>query len=510
MTAQPHACPADTAPFKELLLRTCGFSFENERQDTLVAALKLRMSASGEASYGGYLRRLSRDPDELRRLVELLTVNETYFFREPDQLRLIAERCVPEMLALRPGAPVQILSAGCATGEEPYSLAMLLRDALGPGEAARVRITGVDIDSSVVAAARLGAYTKSSFRGGFPSDLARHFEATGKDGWRLTPAVRHQVRFETANLLAEDLPAALRGMDIILYRNVSIYFPAPVQKQVFSRLADCLNDGGYLLVGATETLHHDIGVLTLVEMDSLFIYRKLPGPRAEDRRAARRVAGLTGPDRNARPAPSPLAGNGSAPARPAPPARFDRTAPAAPQPAGDAAGRRHEGARALFDDALEHARDGRLEEALQRLNAVLELDAGFIKAHTLKGSIMLGAHRLQEAKAACELALSNDPLCLEAKLILGLAALHEEDREAALKRFREAIYLDTCCWLAHFYLAEIMYLLGEKKRARGAYEATARILEDGPAEKRGRDFFPLAVNAQAFKAICRHKLALLK
>jgi len=141
---------------------------------------------------------------------------------------------------------------------------------------------------------------------------------------------------------------------------------------------------------------------------------------------------------------------------------------------------------------------------------VLALDAGFVKAHTLKGSIMMSAHRLAEAKNACELALSNDPLCLEAKLILGLAAFHEEDSEAALKRFREAIYLDTCCWLAHFYLAEIMYLLGEKKRARGAYETAARILESGSIGEHGRDFFPLAVNAQAFMAICRHKLALLK
>jgi len=495
----------DTALFKQHLLKLCGFSFENERQTALIAGIRQRMSSCGIATATDYLGLLLTDARESDRLVELLTVNETYFFRESDHLRLISDRIIPKLLAQRPSGPIRILSAGCSTGEEPYTLAIMLRDAHGPEISRLVSILGVDIDSSVVAVAKRGVYEKGAFRGKDPVMLSRHFEPCRKGGWQLRQELRDQVRFEQTNLMYETYPTSMRGMDIIVYRNVSIYFPKQVQKDVFRRLAGCLNEGGYILVGATETMQHNFGELTLTEMDSLFVYRKTSSILGGDRRHTRRDgnAPMSGSDKNATQLRRSSVVN-----RNAVPAELGKASSGKPQ--SRAAAYPQADVRSHFDDALEHAREGRPDAALMSIKALLALDPDFVKAHTLRATILMSLNRLEDAKAACERALINGPLCLEAKLILGMAALQEEDYDTALKRFREAIYLDPSCWLSHFYLAEIMFMLGERKRAKGAYETAAKILASGSLEEHGRQFFPLVVNAQPFVTICRHKLALLK
>jgi chemotaxis protein methyltransferase CheR len=298
--------------------------------------------------------------------------------------------------------------------------------------------------------------------------------------------------------------------DVIFYRNVSIYFPGVVQRKVFGKLADLLGEGGYLIVGASETLHHDVGILTLMERDGLFFYRKLPGITIEERRATRRVA----PRRDisaAVPLRSPQSFSGlGAGERPAtrtgcPASTMPGGAKQAPSAApfgGDGKG--------MFDEALELAVNGRTDAALAMLETLTDLDRSFVKAHTLKGSILLSESRFDEAHHAGETALSLDPLCLEASLILGIIARHEDDDDEAFKRFREAIYLNPNCWLAHFHMAEMAFGREDKKRARSAYAKALEILENGSLAEHGRDYFPLAVKADQFLVICLHKLSLLK
>jgi chemotaxis protein methyltransferase CheR len=163
----------------------------------------------------------------------------------------------------------------------------------------------------------------------------------------------------------------------------------------------------------------------------------------------------------------------------------------------------------MFDEALELAANGRSDQALHLLENLNGPDRSFVKAHTLKGCILLGASRFHEARVSAEAALSLDPLCIEASLILGIIARHEGDDNEACKRFREAIYLNPACWPAHFHMAEMAFVRNDGKRARSAYAAALGILENGSIAERGRDFFPLAVNAEPFVAICRHKLSLL-
>lgn len=487
------------ARFKELILLHCGFSLEMGREQTLVEGLRSRMAARGMDEPAAYHAVLVRERDELHSLVELLTVNETYFFREPDHLNLAIDQLLPEFLPGPGCGPVRILSAGCSTGEEPYSIAMMLRERYGAQSERLFAVSGVDIDSSAIACARRGVYGKGSFRGMDQGMLNRYFEPAGPAQLRVREEIGKRVFFEVANLLGPAYPQGMQRQDLIFYRNVSIYFPQEVQRRIFAGLAGLLNEGGYLIVGATETIHHDIGILSLVERGALFVYRKTRIAHAERRGSRREEPG--------RPRPAAAAARSSAPLSAG---SRDNRMPRQQPMAGP--GKRPSSYRdlgVLFDSALDLARKGQTDQALEFLDAILERDPCFAKAGVLKGSLLMSDARFGEAAAISDSLLARDPLCLEAYLMLGTVARHQGKEEDAFRRFREAAYLDPSCWFAHFYSAEILFAQGDAKQARTGYETASRILEKGGAAP-GQAFFPLAFNAEQFIVICRHKLSLLK
>ena len=508
MTPTKVSCEMDEAvdlvPFKKLLLNTCGHSFEKEREQALTVALGRRMAALAVDNCETYYALLLRDQDELLRLTELLTVNETYFLREPEHLSMMVETLLPEFVAARNQGLVRIVSAGCSTGEEPYSIAIMLRERFGAESERLFAITGVDIDSTVIAAAKLGVYGKSSFRGMEPSLLARYFEPCGSGRFQVCETIRKQVGFEVVNLLGASYPQRMQLPDIILYRNVSIYFPGQVQREIFGKLAELLADGGCLLVGASETFHHDIGILSLVKQDSLFFYRKTPPLVFEERRTSGRFS--SAPER-ARVRSQHVAPVYAAKSE----TRLNRLPEerAYERPRIQPQSSRPTDVRERFDAAIELAHNKQHDRALEILDAIIALDSTFEKAHSLKGSLLLSLSRFDEARIVCETIVRRDPLRLEAYLMLGMIARQKRDDDDAIKRFREAIYLDASCWLAHFYTAEILFAQQDKKRAQSGYEAVVRILGKGSLHEHGQDFFPLSFNAEQFITICQHKLSLL-
>lgn len=490
MKVKPELSDLHLESFKTLILENYGLSFEKDRIQVLRSGLVNRLAHRNIESIIEYHDIIRRDPDEMQSLVELLTVNETYFFRESEYLGLMMKRLIPELKAQRPNDRLKIMSAGCSTGEEPYSIAMLLNDSHGSEGLQSFDVVGVDIDGSVISKAIKGEYGKYSFRGMDSVYLERYFESAGTGTFRVKKNISSQVTFHTANLFSSIYPAVMLHADIIFYRNVSIYFPAHVQEEILGRLADCLNTGGYLIVSATETMHHNIGILSLLEIDGLFVYRKLVGTLSGDRRHHRRkepeaVRPLT--TKNAR-QPELLK---------------------APEKQGRHLDEERK-IKGLFDDALEHAQAGRSDLALSVLDELISQDKGFVNAHALRASLLISVHRLNEAQNACNEALKHDSFCLAACLMLGVIAHQKGQNETGLKHFREAVYLDSVCWPAHFYLAEINHLMGEKKRAIAGYQTTLEILSNGTIPELGTKYFPLIFNAQQFLVVCRHKIGILK
>lgn len=497
--------PEDLTRFKELLLHSCGHCFHNEREQALSAALGQRMASQGMNALDAYFALLARDREELRRLTELLTVNETYFFREPDHLNLVVDTLLPEFLNIQPNRPAKIVSAGCSTGEEPYSIAIMLREKFGAASEHMFALIGVDIDSTAIATARRGEYGNTSFRGMDQALRQRYFEPSGLGKSQISTAVKNQVHFEVVNLLHPPFPPQMQAPDIILYRNVSIYFPEQVQREIFGNLAQLLAEGGCLLVGASETIHHDIGILTLVRQESLFFYRKTPGLLFVDRRRSSRSASPPEQRRSGSlpPTPRPPSSSGGQQRRMQEGTRYEPSGKRSPADAPL-------DTKMRFDEALRLAHNNEHDQALALLDEIIARDRDFDKAYSLKASLLVNAARFEEANAVCEGILERDPLCLEAYLMLGMAARHNGNNDEAFKRFREAIYLDPSCWLAHFYTAEILFGQQELKRARSSYETALKILGSGILKEQGQAFFPLSFNAEQFMVICRHKLSRLQ
>jgi chemotaxis protein methyltransferase CheR len=212
------------------------------------------MRAKGAATFGAYAGILDTDPAEYERLVETLTINVSKFFRNPETFASIATKVLPEVWAAK-SSIMRLWSAGCATGEEPYSLAVLCREyALEVRDEAsldRVRIVGSDVDRDALSAANRGRYTEAAFTETAPSVRERYFPMD-RGMYTVAPEIRNLVAFERRDLLEGGGPGG--RMNLIVCRNVIIYFTRETQERLFERFHDLLLPGGFLVLGKVETL----------------------------------------------------------------------------------------------------------------------------------------------------------------------------------------------------------------------------------------------------------------
>jgi chemotaxis protein methyltransferase CheR len=260
----------------EVIHGHCGIVFGEGMRHILRRRLAPRLAALGLASFAEYHRYLRYAPAraaELEHVVERVTTHETYFFREPGSLAALADEILPELYRRRPrGRRLTIWSAGCATGEEAYTAAILVVDSglFGDWE---VRVFGSDVSRRVVAVARQGLYGRSSFRATDERQLRRWFrEEDGKQ--RVRDEVRGLVSFGHLNLLDEDMLAVIGEVDVILCRNVLMYFDLPVRQRVASSFARKLVPGGYLLLGHSESLLSVSTPFELVHLKNDMVYRR--------------------------------------------------------------------------------------------------------------------------------------------------------------------------------------------------------------------------------------------
>jgi chemotaxis protein methyltransferase CheR len=266
-TATTSSLPAPRPPtdrefagFSSLIERETGIHLVPAKKALLTARLIQRVRELGLESFGEYLDRLvSGDRDECVKMLDRISTNETSFFREPHHFDLIRERLVPRWIAeARAGRrPKRVVawSAGCSTGEEPYSLAMTLLDALPAGEGWEVAITASDISTRVLAVAEAATYRFERIAP-VSEPMRRRYLLRGvgaqAGNFRVAPEVRSRVRFARINLLTEGGGAA--DHDIVMCRNVLIYFRGDTRTEVVARLTSRLVVGGTLFLGHAETL----------------------------------------------------------------------------------------------------------------------------------------------------------------------------------------------------------------------------------------------------------------
>jgi chemotaxis protein methyltransferase CheR len=263
---------------RDLVHEHTGLFYENGRCDALADRLGPLVTGRGFDSFLDYYYFLKYDPQsstEWHAVMDALAVPETYFWREVDQLRAIADVVVPELERRVHGRPIRIWSVPCASGEEPLTMAMLL-DQAGWFERTPIQVVASDASPAALEAAQRGLYRERAFRS-LPLHLRERYFTREGDRWRVDPVLHGRVGpWSRVNLLEADQVAREAKADVILCRNVFIYFSQSAIRRVVSQFADHMPETAYLCVGAAESLLRITDRFDLEEIARAFVYVKRP------------------------------------------------------------------------------------------------------------------------------------------------------------------------------------------------------------------------------------------
>jgi chemotaxis protein methyltransferase CheR len=261
----------------DFLYRRTGMAYGESKRYFIERRIADRMAAAGSTSFQSYMSILRNSGAESELFVNSFTINETYFYREEHQLRCLGRSLMPEIVASRaPGGLVRIWSMPCATGEEPYSIAIWLLENWLRVDAYNIEIFGSDIDTQVLAAAISGQYGERALAQ-LPPDVVEHYFERAQDGNRaIIQDLRESVKFTRVNLMDSRDMAAQGRFDIIFCRNVLIYFDEISRLDASRNLYDALNPGGFICLGHTESMTRISSLFTMRQFDDAIVYQR-PG-----------------------------------------------------------------------------------------------------------------------------------------------------------------------------------------------------------------------------------------
>jgi two-component system CheB/CheR fusion protein len=264
----------------DYLRRSRGFDFTGYKRASLSRRVEKRIQDVGADGYLSYLDHLEVDPEEFTQLFNTILLNVTSFFRDPPAWEYLGAQVLPKLAASKADdEPVRIWSAGCASGEEAYTLAMVVAEALGP-EAVRdrVKIYATDVDEEALAQARQARYTASQVDGVPPELLERYFERSG-DGYVFSKELRRSVIFGRHDLIQD---APISRIDLLVCRNTLMYLNSETQSRVLARFSFALREGGYLMLGKAEMLLAHSDLFTSEDLKRR-VFQKVPGATLRER-----------------------------------------------------------------------------------------------------------------------------------------------------------------------------------------------------------------------------------
>jgi two-component system CheB/CheR fusion protein len=271
--------PPDLGGLEDLLafIRDArGFDFTGYKRSSLARRIRKRMADTAVREYGDYRDLLETDADEFRALFNTILINVTSFFRDTEAWRYLRNEVLPELLAGSGDKEIRVWSAGCSSGEEPYSLAIVFAEALGLAECVkRVKIYGTDIDEEALRDARAGLYPARSLEGLSPEMRERYFEPNGGQ-FAVRPDLRRRVIFGRHDVTRD---APISRLDLLVCRNTLMYFNVEAQRQIIERFHFALREGGHLFLGKAEMLLSDSERFQVASMRQRF-FRRRPGEAA--------------------------------------------------------------------------------------------------------------------------------------------------------------------------------------------------------------------------------------
>ncbi len=268
--------PQEYEAFKTFLQDACGILLGDNKQYLVKSRLRRILEEHQLTTLGELLSRLNRaGHSNLKEVViDAMTTNETLWFRDNHPFRILQEKLLPEFADRNSMQPLRIWSAACSTGQEPYSVAMIIEEfrRQRPGKLRDIKLTATDISKSVLEVARRGEYEMIAIgRGLSPERQKQFFTPSLNGGWQIRPQIKSMVEFKELNLLERYM---LGKFDIVMCRNVLIYFSAELKKDILTRIHATLNPGGYLILGASESLNGLPHLYEMVQCHPGIIYRK--------------------------------------------------------------------------------------------------------------------------------------------------------------------------------------------------------------------------------------------
>lgn len=389
-----------------------------------------------------------------------LTVGESFFFRNEHHFRALREHVVPEIMRANLGQrEIRVWSAGCATGEEPYSIAILLDQLLAERRSWHVSVLGTDLNLAFLERARQATYRQWSFRQTNIHEDPRYFAKSGEH-FTLAPALRGHTRFAYLNLVKDVYPSGLTGtlgLDLILFRNVAIYLKPEITRAIVERFTRALRPGGWLLLGEVELSLTPAAGLEPRQFEQATFFRK-PLQSTE------------------RPASAPISVQPFTPVlAPVPP-----TVPLwSPLPWGQATVSAGHGARLAlngsWDQIERHANHKEFIEAERALSKTTPIKER-ARCRLRYAGLLSGMAELTRAREMVEICLREDPLLMEAQFWKAAFAEEDGDLAGAETAYRRALYLDRHCPMAHFHLALVLQQKADKAGAGRSLRTTLDLI----------------------------------
>jgi len=522
----------DFCLFQELLIEMSGLFFEESRNQSLHLALWQRLLRRGYDSYREYYNLLKFHPEgrlEIRELLDLITIGETYFFRNRAQFDVLVKFVLPEIMQRKMDSRdkcLRVWSAGCSGGDETYSIAMAMMEVIPSHEDWHISILGTDINRNVLTSAKEAMYNEKHI-GHLPKEyVAKYFTIRGTT-YALNSNVRELAWFEYHNLARDPfIQEKMQNTDIIFCRNVMIYFDSQTSQRVIDNFHNCLARDGYLFLGHAETLWQITNKFERVEFPQTFIYKKRLAPFEEDTtKPFIAVPEIAVGDFALSAAPIPASyqldsgslfeaqGNnqGSGPALSEPPAAdwgaegfsfiqnndFAKSSYCQEQKFGlqeeleplDLL-RRHCDVKEEVDSAYRGATLG-LEEmngntALRSSDPIDKQRTNYMRAYLTRATVLANEAKYKEATDVLGKILELDNLSVEAYYLLGVLSYKNSNLAEAETQFRKVIYVDPDSVIAYFNLGN-MYLYQRKfSDAAREFRNAIRLLEKRPKDEQVR------------------------
>lgn len=459
--------------FRQCIENSTGIYIDDSKQNSLKISMDTRMDVLGIKDYDAYYSFIITNAigkKEFDELLNLILIKETFFFRDENQLKVLTKNILPELIERKKGMEVKIWSAGCATGEEPYSIEIAIMESPLPNNI-NVSIYATDISAEVIKKAKEGIYSKSSMRAIGSTTLSRYF--TQKGGrYYLNDLVKQKVHFDSVNLIKPYFPIEGNSFDIVFCKNVIIYFRLDTVKTVIRRFYNALADGGCLFVGHSESLWQISGDFELEEISGVFIYRKdgrnrnVPATKWFEQKE-KAVNSMVFAYQKM---PPPLKGEVSR--------QITHTAQTVrgkvvPQ---EIDLKRKRNLSEWIKKGVQPP-DGNYETVLEDIEEVLQREPNNMDGHLLAGKIYANMGLYDKAlKRGLDVLEVND-LSTDAYLLIGGIYYKIGEKEKAISSFKKAIYLDNNSILSHYYLGNLYKDANLIEQAIKEYKNVIHIFE---------------------------------